>query len=121
MILIYVFAFGDAVFNTSSSLTAASAWFFYLFHSHTKLSLAKLLREAYLKPVGYSITLILLLFTIRPASGLSWLGLGVAASVFGTLYAGVLRFSRFFDMYDWDRIEAVVPVMRVARRLVPVA
>jgi O-antigen/teichoic acid export membrane protein len=120
-ILIYVFGFSGAVFGTSISLISASVFFLYLFHHQTKLSFARLLRDAYLKPVVYSATLVLLLFAITPASAPSWLGLGLEASAFGVLYLGLLLFTKFFDVYDWDKMEGLLPIVRLARRAVPVA
>lgn len=118
-ILIRLFGFQGAVAGTSVSLTAGAALFLYLFHRQERASVARLLREAYFKPVFYSLTLLILEFRISPAAGLSWFGLFLQGCVFGLVYAGVLVSTKFFDQYDWSKIESVFPIARVARRIVP--
>ncbi len=118
--LIYFFGFAGAVIGSSVSLVTGAAFFIYLFHRDTRTSFAILLREAYLKPVACSLGLLILLFVARPASNLSWMGLFLQGLIFGLLYATFLLFGSFFDQYDWKKIESVVPIARLARRIVPV-
>jgi hypothetical protein len=41
--------------------------------------------------------------------------------VFGFLYAVSILFSRFFDAYDWNKIESFLPMVRHARRISGIA
>jgi O-antigen/teichoic acid export membrane protein len=120
-ILIYKFGFGGALIGTSVSLIVASITFLYLFHRHTGNSIVRLLREAYLKPVSCSIGVLVILLLVVPVASLSWLGLLASALLFGALYVTLLLSVRFFDLYDWNKIEAAVPLARLAKRIVPVA
>lgn len=120
-ILIYRFGFGGALIGTSVSLIVASVTFLFLFHRHTGNSIFRLLREAYLKPVSCSIGVLVILFLVLPVTSLSWLGLLASALLFGALYITLLLSVRFFDLYDWNKIEAAVPLARLAKRIVPVA
>jgi O-antigen/teichoic acid export membrane protein len=117
-ILIYFYGFKGAVVGTSVSLAAAGALFVYLFHRETGYSFVKLVREAYLQPVAYSVVLLTLLFFVTPAGGVSWLGLIMRGFGFALVYAIALLFTSFFDQYDWNRLETAVPIARVARRIV---
>ena len=119
--LIYFYGFRGAILGTSISLVAASGFFLYLFHRHTQNSVARLLREAYLKPVVCSLFLLVLIFAISPAEGLSWLGLFLHGCVFAVFYMVLLLFTNFFDRYDWLKAESIMPIARIARRFVPVA
>ena len=121
LVLIYLDGFRGAVIGTSISIVAASAFFLVLFHRHTHSSATRVLREAYLKPALVSAVLLLAEFLISPAREMSWLGLIVHGLVFAAVYAATLLSAGFFDGYDWAKIENVVPLARVARRIVPAA
>lgn len=118
-ILIRIFGFRGAVAGTSVSLAAGAALFLYLFHKQERASVARLLRGAYLKPVLFSLILLILEFRISPSAGLSWFGLFLQGSIFAIIYAGALVSTKFFDEYDWTKIESAFPIFRVARRIVP--
>lgn len=120
-VLIYLRGFNGALVGTSFSLITASAFFIYLFHRQTRNSFARLFWEAYVKPVVYSIGLLILIFLIRPLGNHFWLGMFFQGLIFGVLYSALLLLSGFFDRYDWDRIESAAPIARFARRIVPVA
>jgi O-antigen/teichoic acid export membrane protein len=120
-ILIRSYGFGGAVVGTCVSLIAATASFVYLFHRRTGNSFVRLMREAYLKPVISSVTLLYILILVRPTSNLTWLGLFLLGVIFAIAYTLGLLFVQFFDRYDWDKIESVVPIARLARRIIPVA
>lgn len=119
--LIFRYGFAGAVTGTSISSLTASILFVYLFHKETGNSLARLLSEAYMKPVLCSIVLLLVEFIVSPAIGLSWLGLAVQGCVFAIFYATLMLVAGFFDDYDWERIEGVLPIARLAKRILPVA
>jgi O-antigen/teichoic acid export membrane protein len=118
-ILIRLFGFRGAVAGTSVSLAAGGAFFLYLFHRYERASASRLVREAYLKPVLFSLILLILEFHISPAAGLSWFGLFLQGGIFVLVYGGLLISTKFFDPYDWTKIESVLPISRVARRIVP--
>jgi O-antigen/teichoic acid export membrane protein len=119
--LIYRFGFAGAIFGTAISLVSASTYFLHLFHRDTKYSIAKLILEAYSKPLGISLPLAAALLLLVRQKPPSWSGLVIMGIAFGVLYVTALLFSRFFDRYDWSKLETLVPAMRHARRIIPVA
>lgn len=119
--LIYRFGFAGAVVGTAVSLVSASSYFLYLFHKDTKYSVGRLLREAYLKPVAISLPLsALALLAVRELVP-SWTGLAMLGVAFSILYVTTMLFSKFFDRYDWSKMESLIPAVRHARRVIPVA
>lgn len=119
--LIYKLGFAGAVLGTSLSLIIASLFFMVLFHRHTGYSVSRVLRESYLRPILCSSTLLTLLLWICPARNLSWLGLGGIGLTFAVFYFVLILLSRFFDDYDWSKIQLFVPAARHVRRLSRVA
>jgi O-antigen/teichoic acid export membrane protein len=119
-ILIYKFGFAGAVLGTSASLVIATTYFLYLFHRETGNPVGRLLRES-LRPVVCSLGVLALLWVIQSPRGLSWAGLVTWGVAFGIGYMTALLFSRFFDRYEWGKVESVVPAMRYLRRVIPVA
>ena len=115
--LIKKFGFPGAVLGTASSLILASSFFMWLFHHQTRYSFSRLLRNSYLKPSISSLLVFVVLLTIFPVSNLSWKGLvgfGLGSAV---LYSGAILLLRFFDDYDWHKIESLLPIVRHARRI----
>jgi O-antigen/teichoic acid export membrane protein len=115
--LIYKFGFAGAVLGTSVSLIVASVYFISVFHRRTQYSVSRVLQESYLKPILCSVLILAVLLAIRPTKDLSWLGLAGMGVIFGVCYAIAILFSRFFDEYDWSKIESFMPVVRHARRI----
>jgi stage V sporulation protein B len=114
--LIYKFGFAGAVAGTSASLILSSIYFISIFHHRTRYSFGRLLRESYMKPTICSLLVLAALFTVVRPNDLSWFGLAALGLAFGTLYCAVILLSRFFDEYDWRKIEIVVPLVRHVRR-----
>jgi O-antigen/teichoic acid export membrane protein len=121
LILIYRYGFSGAVMGTSVSLIFATGYFIYLFHRETAYPMGRLLRESIVRPVVCSLGVLAFLRIIQSPEGLSWWGLAAEGLAFGVLYVIALSFSGFFDPYDWSKIEGLVPAMRYARRIIPVA
>jgi O-antigen/teichoic acid export membrane protein len=119
--LIYYRGFAGAVTGTSVSLVTASVFFVCLFHRHTRNSISRLFREAYLKPVLCAAVLLGGGALLSPVRSLSWTGLIVRGCVFAVVYAMVLLYAKFFDRYDWNTAESVAPIAKIARRFVSVA
>jgi O-antigen/teichoic acid export membrane protein len=121
LLLIYRYGFSGAVMGTSISLTFATGYFIYLFHRETGYPFGRLLRQSFVRPTVCSIGVLFFVRLIQSPDELSWFGLAGLGLEFGLLYAVLLTLSGFFDPYDWSRIEALVPAMRHARRIIPVA
>lgn len=121
ILLIYRYGFAGAVIGTSISSLTASFVFIYLFDQETGQSFLKLLLEAYLKPVLCSVAILACEFAIPLPGGSSWLGLVFRGGIFLLLYTVSLLSTNFFDGYDWGRIESIFPMVRHARRFLPVA
>ena len=117
VILIYKFGFAGAVLGTAASLVIASVYFMWMFHHETGYAFGRLLRDSYLKPTLSSLAVMAVILAVHPAKNLSWFGLVALGILFGTAYSAVILMSRFFDDYDWSKIETFVPVARHARRM----
>ncbi len=115
--LIYKFGFAGAVLGTSASLILASGFFMSVFHRRTGYPVFRVLQESYLKPILCSGLVLAVLLAIRPAKDLSWFGLAGMGVIFGISYSIAILLSRFFDEYDWSKIESFIPVARLARRI----
>jgi O-antigen/teichoic acid export membrane protein len=119
--LIYKFGFPGAVVGTSVSLILASVYFVSMFHTRTGYSLLRVLQESYFKPIVCSTLAMAVLVAIRSPHDLSWLGLAGMGAAFGLFYAAAILLSRFFDDYDWSRLESFLPVARRARGIFRIA
>lgn len=119
--LIYKFGFAGAVLGTSAALVLASGYFIALFHRQTHYPFGRLLRESYFKPALSSLFILTLILAAHSTSDLGWLGLVLMGLIFGGFYSVVILLSRFFDAYDWAKMEAFVPGVRNVRRLGRVA
>jgi O-antigen/teichoic acid export membrane protein len=117
LVLIYKFGFAGAVVGTSVSLTVASGYFIFLFHRRTHYSITRVLRESYLKPACSSVLVLALILAVRPMRNASWTGLAAMGVVFGVFYSIAVLLSRFFDGYDWAKIESFIPVVGHLRRI----
>jgi len=114
--LIYVMGFAGAVVGTATSMIVSSAYFVWMFHRQTEYPYGRLLRESYLKPILVSAlvlgAMLLLRHTALHDKNLSWLGLVAMGLIFGSLYCVGIVLVRFFDAYDWSKIESLVPGLR---------
>jgi O-antigen/teichoic acid export membrane protein len=115
--LIYKFGFAGAVLGTSASLILASGFFMSMFHRRTGYPVSRVLQEGYFKPILCSVLVLAVLLAICPTRNLSWFGLGGLGIVFGVFYAIMILLSRFFDDYDWSKIESFLPVAGLLRRI----
>jgi O-antigen/teichoic acid export membrane protein len=119
--LIYKFGFPGAVVGTSISLIVASFYFIFVFHRHTHYQFGRLLRESYLKPTLCSLLVLAALLAVCPTNNLSWFGLVGMGLMFGAFYFAVILMSRFFDAFDWNNLETLVPAVRHVRRMAWIA
>jgi len=114
--LIYKYGFEGAVLGTSASLLVAAAYFQYLFFRQTGYALKRLIVESYLKPVICACFALATATAIHPSGSASWMGLVVMGIEFGTVYSCVILLSRFFDEYDWNKLEVFWPAVGRARK-----
>jgi len=119
--LIYKFGFAGAVIGTGVSLTAAAAYFMYLFHQGTTFSMFRVLRECYLKPACISAILGVVVHLIINREQPSWAGMVLLGIGSALTYIAALLSSAFFDEYDLIKAERFVPGARYARRIIRVA
>jgi O-antigen/teichoic acid export membrane protein len=117
LVLIYKFGFAGAVLGTSASLIIASGYFMSVFHRRTRYSVSRVLQESYLKPICCSVLVLTVILTIHSTGNTSWFGLAGMGFVFGIFYSITILVSRFFDRYDWSKIESFMPMARYARRI----
>jgi O-antigen/teichoic acid export membrane protein len=116
-LLIYMYGFGGAVVGTSASLILAAVYFIWVFHVQTRYSFSQLMKAAYLKPLLCTSLAMTAVFVINPGTNVSWIGLLAMGLAFGLVYSILILLSRFFDAYDWSKIEGIIPAVRHARRL----
>ena len=119
--LIHKFGFAGAVLGTSASVILASAYFMSMFNRRTRYSVSRVLQESYLKPICSSVLILAALFAVRPAKNLSWFGLVGVGLTFGGFYLTTILLSRFFDEYDWNKMESFIPAVRYLRRMSRIA
>ena len=119
LILIRAFGFRGAVIGTSISLIIASFFFLYLFYRETRGAFPKVLRRAYLKPIGSSLAVVIALWRIARLGRSSWGGLVGYGIVFGLAYVALLLLFRFFDTFDLALVENFLPLPRIIRRIIP--
>ena len=120
-VLIYFYGFSGAVVGTAVSLAIASAFFIYVFHRPGGHPFRRVLRQAYLKPTACSLGALVVLFAFPRSIHAGWGTLAIEALAFGFVYVLGLVPSRFFDAFDLDKIESLLPIARVARRIIPTA
>ena len=120
-LLTYLYGLTGAVIGTSAALVVGTTYFLYLFHRLTKNPFSRLVREAYLKPVLSALVVLAIFFFVSPFNELGWGGLVLQGILFGTLYFYGLAVSRFFDQFDLAKAESLVPIARIARRIIRVA
>jgi O-antigen/teichoic acid export membrane protein len=116
-VLIYKFGFAGAVIGTAGALILAGIFFIAAFHRITRYPLGRVFREAYLKPILFSTLVLAVIRIIHPIDNLSWSGLLVMGLAFGIVFIVSILLSGFFDEYDWNRVERLVPIIRHARRV----
>lgn len=121
LILILRFGFAGAVAGTSIALSVASLYFLYEFHSKTGNPVGRLVREGYARPFVWSVALAIVFYLMRTIFEPTWTGLILEGILYAFLYVLGLLFSRFFDQYDWAKIEGAIPLLRYVRRMIPVA
>jgi hypothetical protein len=93
----------------------ALGYFVALFHRLSGCPVLALLRDRCWEPALRSVVALSLILVTRSPRGLSWARLASIGLLFGTHYS-----VRFFDAYDWNRIEDLVPAIRPARRLISI-
>jgi O-antigen/teichoic acid export membrane protein len=120
-LLIYKLGFAGAVIGILIAVIVATALFFYWFYRITGYPWRRVLAEAYWKPAVCSTALLAILMVAAPPAHLGWVGLSMQALAFGVLYFLALLLLRFFDHFDVAQVESLLPIARVARRIIPVA
>ncbi len=118
-VLIYRFGFSGAVVGILIAVVVATVLFSYWFYSITGYPFERVLREAYLKPIGCSLAVLAILMLVAPPSHLGWVGLSAHAIAFAVFYALGLFLTRFFDLFDLAQVEGFLPIARLARKFIP--
>jgi O-antigen/teichoic acid export membrane protein len=119
LILIRAYGYAGAVVGTSLSLIIASIFFLWIFRRETGGSFSKVMRKAYPKPVSCSLFCLLILSLVTGSTETySWARLVFQGVAFGIAYVVSLLLLRFFDQFDLAIVEGVVPVHRLARRII---
>jgi len=119
LFLIRAYGFQGAVIGTSVSMVIASVFFLYMFHRETGGSYSKVIRSAYAKPTLCSLAIVCVLWTLTHGEQPSWRKLVTEGITFGTVYLVLLLLVRFFDSFDFEIAEGLLPILRIARRIIP--
>jgi len=108
--LVLIYRFGLAGLSLERQYLCLSRRRSYVFvPPQDGYEVGRLLRESYVKPVICSLVLLGAGVAIRPEKDSSWTGLFAGGLAFGVVYVVTLLFSRFFDRFDWDKVESFVP------------
>ena len=117
--LIHHWGFQGAFIGTFVSALVSMCVFTYLFHRHTVYPYGRLIYEAYLKPLLCAASIVLLISYAVPVGRLGWRGLCLVGGGFGAAYLAALILARFFDDFDLVQVEKLLPIVRFARKFVP--
>jgi O-antigen/teichoic acid export membrane protein len=120
-VLIRTYGFSGAVLGTLLATIAGAACFFYLFYRNLPRDRRRSIKGAYFKPALCSAVLAVAVLVLKPLDHLSWLGLILAAVIFGSLYILALALARFFDRFDLAAAENLLPPLRAVIKIIPVA
>jgi O-antigen/teichoic acid export membrane protein len=119
-VLIYLCGFSGAVIGVAIATGIATVFFISLFN-RTSLNRRRSIRDAYMKPVVCSSILVALLAALHPFRRLDWFGLIIIGLIFGSVYLLALIFARFFDQFDLATAQRYFPMLRIVRRIIPIA
>jgi O-antigen/teichoic acid export membrane protein len=120
-VLIRSYGFSGAVIGTTLATVAGVVCLFYLFNRRCPAYRGRSILGAYLKPVVCASILTACIVAFCPLSRMNWVGLVLAALVFGSLYLLALTGARFFDRFDLVTAENLFPPLRALTRIIPVA
>ena len=121
LVLVYFYGLIGAVWGTTIAVFVGTVYFVYLFHDRTGYPLRETVRRAYLKPFVCSVASAGVVLALAGHSTRGWPGMLLKAAIFAILYFTSVALNRFFDQFDLAKAESVIPAMRFARRIIPVA
>ena len=116
-ILIIYRGFAGAVYGTVFSLIISAVYFIVVFHRETGYPASCLLAPL-LKPLTWAVIVAFSIKYLFAVNRLGWIGLIVTSAVFVTIYAVGLMLLRYFDAFDLQALEKVMPIPKLIRRMV---
>ena len=116
-ILIIYRGFAGAVYGTVFSLIISAVYFIVVFHRETGYPASCLLAPL-LKPVTWAVIVVFSIKYLFAVNRLGWIGLIVTSAAFVTVYAVGLLLLRYFDAFDLQALEKVMPIPKLIRRIV---
>lgn len=121
LVFIMRWGFLGAAWGSVLPIIIANTYYFCASQKYLGVPFLQILRRAYLKPVLCSIVAGAASSAINVLVRNLWLDVLVGASAFAIIYLAGLLLARFFDEFDWSKLEAHVPLARHARRLIPIS
>ncbi|HZO98777.1 MAG TPA: oligosaccharide flippase family protein [Terriglobia bacterium] len=119
--LIRYFGLSGAVWGTTVAVFIASVYFIYLFHHDTGYPLWDTVERAYLKPFLCSLASAWIIREFGGHLAQGWVDISLWAGLFGVVYFVGVTLTKFFDQFDLAKAESILPAIRFARRIIPVA
>ena len=119
-VLILFYGFTGAVYGTGLSLLTATAYFIAMFHQETGYPMSILLTP-YIKPVGLGLLLAFLTRQFLPIYELRWAGMVITGLAFSICYVIALLVLRYFDTFDLQTLERLLPIPKAIRRIARLA
>jgi len=115
-LLILYLGFAGAVYGTALALITATCYFVTMFHKRTGYSLRSLW-SPYPKPMLWAGFLAVTTWLLVPVNHLGWSGLLSTLAAFAAAYCIGLVLLRYFDAFDVDVLERILPLPKALRRI----
>jgi O-antigen/teichoic acid export membrane protein len=120
-IFIKRWGFIGAAWGTVIPMVIGTLYFFVACSRYLEVPMYRTLLDAYLKPVLCSLAAAAAVGGVDFYVARLWPRLVLGAGIFSVIYLVGLALTRFFDEFDFSKIEGHLPFVRVARRVLSVS
>jgi O-antigen/teichoic acid export membrane protein len=113
--------FIGAAWGTVIPMVIGTVYFFWACNRYLETPIYKVLFDAYLKPLLCSLAAAVAMFAVNFYVTRVWPRLFVGSLIYGVIYLAGLGATRFFDAFDFSKMEGHLPFLRLARRVLAVS
>lgn len=125
IVLSYIFisrwGFSGAMLGTALPMIISTVYFFISFRRYLDIPTGEILRRAYLKPFLCSAAAAAAMWTTTMLPMPEWQRFIAMIIVYAAVYVVGIVASRFFDTFDFEKMEGHLPFVRSARRIILVS